>query len=213
MVMSQVQPSNAKVCVVCEDGSSVKSCLCIQYLCLWTASPRAEPACWTVEFLRFGGVLIQLALFSSGASYVWTSPPFLVKTVQRWFDLDHSVCSTRLFGDGGTSGLTFPIWLVFRNRPLLAAISNHQCCDWREAHLLHLLHPPFFICMHVGSKCNSQNQYTVCWHNDSTRICSIYMLIKKTHVLNVFIIRDNMKWNYPQRHVCFIFMSHISDVN
>lgn len=50
-------------------------------------------------------------------------------------DLSHSVCSTQLFCDGGMSSLTFPIWLVFRSRALLAGISNHSYCGCREARL------------------------------------------------------------------------------
>lgn len=96
----------------------------------WTENPRAELACSTVEFLSFGGVLIQLALFSSGTGYVWISPPFSWK--QCSVDLDRSVCSTQLFCDGGMSGLTFPFWLVFRGRALLAGISNHRYRGWRE---------------------------------------------------------------------------------
>ncbi len=161
MVMSQVQSRNATVRLVpvqwftvciSGDGCSVMSCFCMSLcmvqrahsplpplsLCLCTASPRAEPACWTVEFLSFGGVLIQLALFSSGTDYVWIStphpsPPLPFSWKQCIVDLDRSVCSTQLFCDGGMSGLTFPIWLVFRGRALLAGISNHRYRGWTEA--------------------------------------------------------------------------------
>lgn len=140
-------------------GSSVISCFCMPLctlqpvysplpsLCLWTASPRAEPACWTVEFLRFGGVLIQLALFSSGTDDVWIPPPPFFSWKQCIVDLDHSACFTQLFCDGGMSGLTFPIWLVFRSRLLLAGISNHSYRGWRETHLLHLPHSLSTNCM------------------------------------------------------------------
>lgn len=35
----------------------------------------------------------------------------------------------------GCLALTFPIWLVFRGRALLAGISNHRYRGWREARL------------------------------------------------------------------------------
>lgn len=111
-------------------------------LCLWTVSPRAELACWTVEFLSFWGGLILQALFSSGDDCVWTS------WKQCTADLDCSVYSARLFCEVWLSGLTFPIWLVFSGRTLLAGISNHHCCGIREALLTCCIShtPPLISC-------------------------------------------------------------------
>lgn len=144
MVMSQVQSSNAIVQLEPTQWfsvyqrrwvlSNVLSYFCIS-LCTVQASAcgqralGAELACWTVEFLSFGGVLILLALFSSGTDYVWVSWKHCI------VDLGCSVCSTQLFCDGGMSGLTFPIWLVLRDRALLAGMSNHRYCGSREAML------------------------------------------------------------------------------
>lgn len=57
----------------------------------------------------------------------------IMKTVHCWLG---TLCLFyAIFFDGGMSGLTFPIWIVFSGRALLAGISNHRYGGWREAML------------------------------------------------------------------------------
>ncbi len=107
---------------------------------LWTASPRAKPACWTVEFLSFGGVLIQLALFSSGTDYVRISPPpslcpLPVKTVHRWLGLLCLFHTIVLWWWDVWPNISYLISVQRQGPVWQAGISNHRYSGLREARL------------------------------------------------------------------------------